>query len=312
MEVRGNQLFRSSGDLLADRRYGFAIDLAERGDREAAIDLLQQAVAQAPDFASAWFALGDLRETTGDRPGACEAFRRALVADPGDRQGAGLRLARLDARVPDAMPLDYIRALFDQYAPRFDLALDALSYRAPALLLAAIKRHCVEHERPLRFGTVLDLGCGTGLAAAAIRPVCDSLVGVDLSPAMIAKARQKGLYDRLETVEIGGFMAAEQDAASRYHLILAADVLPYVGDLLPIMTRAASLLYGGALFGFTLETHARDDVVLGEKLRYAHGEAYVRAAAASAGLLIHAFEPASTRNEGGVPVAGLVVVASRS
>jgi predicted TPR repeat methyltransferase len=311
MEVRGNQLFQSSGDLLADRRYGFAIDLAARGDREAAIDLLQQAVEQAPNFASAWFALGDLRETSGDRPAACEAFRRAQAADPHDRQGAGLRLARLDARVPDAMPLVYVRALFDQYAPRFDAALDALSYRAPALLLAAITRCCAEHGRRLPFGTVLDLGCGTGLAGAAIRSICDWLVGVDLSPAMIAKARQKGLYDRLEIADIAAFMAAEQDAASRYHLILAADVLPYVGDLASIMTQAASLLCAGGSFSFTVETHAGEGVVLGEKLRYAHSEADVREAVEAAGLVLHALEHASTRDEGGAPVPSLVVIAGR-
>jgi predicted TPR repeat methyltransferase len=311
MEVRGDQLFQSSGDLLADRRYGFAIDLAARGDRDAAIDVLQQAVEQAPNFASAWFALGDLREASGDHSVAREAFRRAHAADPDDRHGAGLRLARLDARVPDAMPLVYVRTLFDQYAPLFDAALEGLSYRAPALLLAAITDHCVWRGRRLRFGTVLDLGCGTGLAGAAIRPVCDWLVGVDLSPAMVVKAREKGLYDRLETAEIGAFMTAERDAASRYHLILAADVLPYVGDLAPIMAPAASLLDAGALFGVSVETHAGDGVVLGEKLRYAHSETCVRDAIASAGLVLHSLEQVSTRNESGTPVASLVVVAGR-
>ena len=33
-----------------------------------------------------------------------------------------------------------------------------------------------------RFGTMLDLGCGTGLAGAAFRPHVDWLAGVDLSP----------------------------------------------------------------------------------------------------------------------------------
>ena len=90
------------------------------------------------------------------------------------------------------------------------LRCEGLAYRAPALLLAAIADHCAAQRRRLRFGAVLDLGCGTGLAGAAIRPFCDWLVGVDLSPAMIAKARQKGLYDRLEVGEIGAFLAAER------------------------------------------------------------------------------------------------------
>ena len=214
-------------------------------------------------------------------------------------------------RRADTMPLVYVRALFDQYAPRFDAALERLAYRAPALLLAAITDHCVRRGRRSRFGTVLDLGCGTGLAGAAIRPVCDWLVGVDLSPAMVVKAREKGLYDRLETAEIGAFITAEREAASRYHLILAADVLPYVGKLAPIMAQAASVLEAGALFGFSLETHAGEGVVLGEKLRYAHAKACVRDAVASARLVLHSLEQVSTRNESADPVASLVVVAGR-
>jgi predicted TPR repeat methyltransferase len=312
MEVRVDPLFQSSGDLLADRRYGFALELAGRGDRHGAIDVLTQAIELAPDFASAWFTLADLREVSGDRSGAIEAFRRAHVADPDDRRGARLRLARLNAQVPGAMPPDYVRALFDQYAPRFDTALEALSYRAPALLLDAITRSRARRGQRLRFGAVLDLGCGTGLMGAAVRPICDWLVGVDLSPGMIAKARQKGLYDRLDVADICEFMTAECSTSSRYHLILAADVLPYVGDLTQIMTQVKSLLEAGGLFGFTLETHAGTGIKLGEKLRYAHSEMHVRDAIASAGLALHVFEHASTRNEGSALVVNAVVLAGRS
>ena len=49
----------------------------------------------------------------------------------------------------------------------------------------------------MRFGTMLDLGCGTGLAGEAFRPHVDWLEGVDLSPGMIAQARKKTIYDRL-------------------------------------------------------------------------------------------------------------------
>src|SRR6266704_6205258 len=88
-------LLRSSGDLIADRRYGWARDLEARGDLAAAADLLAQTIERAPGFASAWFALGEVRETGGDRAGAIEAFRSALAADPDDCHGAALRLVRL-------------------------------------------------------------------------------------------------------------------------------------------------------------------------------------------------------------------------
>src|SRR5262249_18163102 len=179
MEGQGKTapLFWSSGDLLADRRYGFAMDLAARGDRQGAVHLLSQTLEMTPDFASAWFALGDLREQLGDRPGAIAAFRSAQRTDPQDRQGAGLRLIRLGVDAPDAMPSGYVRSLFDQYAPRFDAALESLAYRAPQLLLDAIKQVCHGRGQRLWFDAVLDLGCGTGLAGAALRPFSDWLVG---------------------------------------------------------------------------------------------------------------------------------------
>jgi hypothetical protein len=52
-------LFVSSGDLVSDRRYKAAVELAARGDFAAAADVLMQtAVQAAPGFATAWFALG--------------------------------------------------------------------------------------------------------------------------------------------------------------------------------------------------------------------------------------------------------------
>ena len=125
-------LFISSGDLIADRRYDLARGYAADGDLAAAADLYAQAVELAPGFASAWFALGEAREALGDRDGARAAFARARDADPQDRHGAALHLARLGGADPAAGALQtYVRTLFDQYAPRFDRALEDLSTRRP-------------------------------------------------------------------------------------------------------------------------------------------------------------------------------------
>src|SRR5271156_2352752 len=90
-------LFVSSGDLIADRRYKSSLELASRGDLVAAADILAQTVELAPRFATAWFALGAMRERLGDRDGAIAAFTRARDADPEDYHGARLQLARLGA-----------------------------------------------------------------------------------------------------------------------------------------------------------------------------------------------------------------------
>ncbi|MGB6550027.1 MAG: tetratricopeptide repeat protein, partial [Xanthobacteraceae bacterium] len=88
-------LFVTSGDLLADRRYKAAIELASRGDFSAAADVLSQTVELTPTFATAWFALGAIRDRLGDRAGAVAAIERTRDADPEDYHGARLQLARL-------------------------------------------------------------------------------------------------------------------------------------------------------------------------------------------------------------------------
>jgi predicted TPR repeat methyltransferase len=299
-----------SGNLIADRRFEWSRDREAKGDLAGAADLLTQVLELVPDYASAWFALGEVREKLSDRAGAVAAYRNAALADPQDRHGATLHLIRLGEAPAAAMPEGYVRALFDGYAPDFDRALtEGLGYRAPELLVNAV-RAARAGER-MKFGSLLDLGCGTGLAGAAFRPYCDWLVGVDLSPAMLAQARTKGLYDRLIEGEVLGFLDREAAAKACYHLILAADVLVYFDDLEPALKVSEQVLAQSGLITFSVETHDGDGVILRETLRYAHGAAHVRAALGAAGLKLVSLDSAATRTEKGMPVSGLIVVAKR-
>jgi predicted TPR repeat methyltransferase len=300
-------LFVSSGDLIADRRYQWALDYLQRGDAAAAADILQQVVEAAPGFATAWFALASTREATGDRDGAIVAFTAARDVDREDYHGARLHLARLGVgEATPAMTGVYVRRLFDQHAPDFDRALvEHLDYCGPELLLEAVR---AIKGMPLRLGSVLDLGCGTGLSGAAFRPFCDWLAGVDISSGMVEQARAKGLYDRLVVADLMEFLTA--DAGAQHHLALAADVFVYCSDLAPIAAAVAKVLAPDGLFAFTVETHDDPGVRLQGTLRYAHGAAHVRATIAAAGLQVVRLTAASTRNEKGAPVQGLLVVAS--
>jgi predicted TPR repeat methyltransferase len=305
------RLFLSSGDLVADRRFDFARDLQLKGDLAAAADLLVQATELAPGFASAWFTLGEIREQLGERDAAIAAFRKAEAADPEDRHGASLRLMLLGAQELSVMPPAYVRALFDQYAPKFETALvDDLGYRGPALLFRAVLAARLAVRKPAFFKRAIDLGCGTGLAATAFAKEVDHFIGIDLSPRMIERARLTGLYAQLELTEMVQGLSSKPDASAE--LIIAADAMVYLADLGPLLREARRVLVAGGLVAFTVETHGGDGVILGEGLRYAHGAPYVRASLRDAGLALSQLEALSARNEDNTPVPGLVVVATKT
>jgi predicted TPR repeat methyltransferase len=305
------RLFLSSGDMIADRRFEFARDLQLKGDLVAAADLLLQATELVPNFASAWFTLGKIRQQLGESDTAIAAFRRARNADPDDRHGASLHLMRLGAEPLADMPQAYVQVLFDQYAPRFEAALvDDLGYRGPSLLFKAVLSVRAGLRKPAFFKRAIDLGCGTGLVAIAFAKEVDHFIGVDLSPRMIERARATGLYAELEVADMTQGLRGRPDASAE--LILAADAMVYVSDLAPALCEMARVLTAGGLLAFTVETHSGAGVLLGEGLRYAHSGPYVREQVAAAGLKLARCEDLSARNEDSVPAPGLVVVAIKT
>jgi predicted TPR repeat methyltransferase len=305
------RLFFSSGDLIADRRFEFARDLQLKGDLPAAADLLEQAIELAPNFTTAWFTLGEIRQRLDQQAAAIAAFRKACESDPVDRHGAAVRLMRLGADQLGEMPKGYVQTLFDQYAPRFEAALlGDLDYRAPQLLFKAVISVRAKAKKPAFFKRAIDLGCGTGLGAGAFAKEVDDFIGIDLSPGMIEQARATGLYAELEVADMVEGLRTKPDASA--NLLLAADAMCYVSDIAPVLVEAKRVLAPGGVFAFTLETHEGDGVIIGEGLRYAHAAEYVRAQVTASGLAVAHLERASPRNEDNKPVQGLVVVAAKT
>jgi len=204
-----------------------------------------------------------------------------------------------------------VQALFDQYAPRFEAALvDDLGYRGPALLFKAVLSVRSAARKPAFFRRAIDLGCGTGLAATAFASEVDGFIGIDLSSRMIERARATGLYAELEVADMVQGLRGKPDGSA--DLILAADAMVYVADLMPVLGEAKRVLAAGGLLAFTVETHGGEAVVIGGGLRYAHSASYVRATIESVGLKLSQCEDLSARNEDNVPAPGLVVVATKT
>lgn len=285
--------------------------MAAMGNAAGALDPLARAAAAAPDAAEPRLALAHALREAGDPGAAAEAAQAALDrAPPGSDTGREARflLAALGgAPPPGRAPADYVRALFDRYAPRFDADLQGrLGYRTPALLAAMIEADGTAPARALR---VLDLGCGTGLSGLALAPFAARLDGLDLSPRMLEEAARRGIYAALHEADLEAFLPAHPRA---WDLIAAADVLNYLGDLGPALAGIAGALAAGGIAAFSIETGEGGGYALGEGLRYRHDPAHVAALAAGAGLAELAREEVTLREERGTPVRGTLFLFRRA
>lgn len=305
----------SSGDLIADRRADYARALADARDFAAAADLMRQAFELAPEWAAGWFSQAIYLEKAGDAEAAGEALRAVLRLTEDDIFGAGLKLAVLgQASVPDVPPREFVERLFDDYAERFDHALvERLAYSVPESLAAEID---TARGGDAVFAHAVDLGCGTGLMGERLRERVSYLEGLDLSAGMLAKAREKGIYDKLAVLDLSlSPQMAELPIGNgeRADLVTAADVLTYLGDLDTVFDTVAAILAPGGLFAFSVErAPAGCDWLLRPSLRYAHGEAYVRRLAESRDFTVLSAAEAEIRKDGGEAVIGLLFVVGRS
>ena len=234
----------------AHYRRGLALVGLERAEQAA--QAWEQAVALDDRFVAAWVDLGSLMRDLG-RPGrARECLERALALGADDAlirfQLAGLQAT---ARAPEAPPRAYVEQLFDGYADGFDQHLvQGLGYRTPRLLAEGLVDAGVTARGAAAFATALDLGCGTGLCAQPLAPWVGRLDGVDLSAAMLDKARTLGRYDRLIHADVVEHL---QRTERRYALVVAADVFVYLGALEPVFSGVRRVLEPGGVFCFSVE-----------------------------------------------------------
>ncbi len=308
--------------------YGLSTVLVSAGAHAEAEAVLRRAVAAAPGFALAVRQHGDVLEALGRTSEAMEAFHRALALQPRDaqvlrklglmyafvgrrplatamlRQSLALRpgdplaahmLGALSGEGSDRPDDGYVRELFDAFAESFDTQLqDVLRYRVPDRIAEVLG--------PGSLGRVLDLGCGTGLLAPRVAGRTDHLVGVDLSPRMLAKARARGGYDTLHAEGLVDFL---DRAEARFDVVVAADVFVYVGVLDDVFAGVRACCDGR--FVFTTEL-ADEGLELRPSGRYAHGQDLVDLLAERHGFTLAYRSVEALRTEAERPIMGQLVV----
>lgn len=266
--------------LLYKRAHSFA--LAQR--------YLEQTIAIAADYAPAYTHLAAIYGRLGRSDEAIRCYERLLELGH-DEEAARHMLAALRGERLEVVAAGYVRKLFDGYAGSFEQELVAkLGYTAPRRL-----RQLVGSLLPVgnRLDRVLDLGCGTGLAGEVFRDLATTLIGVDLSPRMVALAEQKRIYDALKVGEIVEFCCQQTE---RCDCIVAADVLVYLGEIAPFFAAVAKILVPGGLFAFSTE-RCEEGFVLRPTGRHAHATDYVAEVAAACGLRVVLQEETRLRRE---------------
>jgi len=267
----------------------------------------RRAIAAKPALSQPYLNLGRLLQQLGKAGDAEACYAQALAQglEPGVFQH--LLDAARGASTAQAPPA-YVRATFDGFAQQFDRHLvDTLDYHIPEMLSRAVR----ELSPPAQMD-ILDLGCGTGLCGDCLRDLARRLVGVDLAPKMLEVARGRGCYGELVQAEIGQYLPTQ--ARASFDLVLAADVLIYIGDIGQVMLEVARVLRPAGWFAFSIEqpSQACDSYRLEQSGRYAQSLAYVRRLAHELGLAERSCRDVAIRKHGAQVLPGQLLVLERS
>ncbi|MBU1162598.1 MAG: tetratricopeptide repeat protein [Proteobacteria bacterium] len=245
------------------------IILINQGKLFEGITAFLRAISLSPGYAEAYHNLGNALAAQNEPEKALAAFEEAKKLNP-TNETAHHMVNALSGRQSPYPPRNFVRKLFDQYAPFFERHLNALTYQAPENLKAALEKSC--NINPF-FHNAIDLGCGTGLSGLAFVCITERLSGIDISANMIEKAARKKIYDELITGDICQVLQSRH--WQQYDLFIAVDVLAYIGRLEKLFRTVRNKATDSASFIFTTESCRGSDYLLMETGRYAHSRSYI-------------------------------------
>lgn len=300
----------------ADAWYNLAITLIDTGRIPEGLMAHSKAVALWPEEAQSRQEVIRALTRLGEHERCAKLLREWLAEDPGNPVAEHMLAACLASDTAGTAPArasdEYVQQVFDGFAASFDAKLEALNYRAPGLVVDALRAAV---GAPAGRLDIVDAGCGTGLCGPGLKPFARRLAGCDLSEGMLRRAHTRALYDVLHQAELMHYLRTQ---AAAFDAVVSADTLCYFGALEEALAAAhAALRPGGALI-FTVEALPEANEKgrgpahrLRANGRYAHGADYLRTALAAAGFAARPLQAETLRMEGGEPVPGWLVTATK-
>jgi predicted TPR repeat methyltransferase len=277
----------------------------ENGDLESALQYYLRVVGLQPDFYPAHYNLGKVYLLLKRRDQALLHYQEALRLQP-DNETVKHMLAILSGDLTiSGAPSAYLQSLFDSYAGNYDSHLASLHYQVPSVFYQLIMNQ--REAKPV--WDVLDLGCGTGLCGQVFKSVSQRLVGVDVSEKMLAVAESKHCYDELVQANILTFLTETRQS---FDLVIAADVLVYVGELDDIFKQVHHVLREKGLFIFNLEINTSENWVMTASGRFAHRKSYIDQCLKKNGWVIVNYHVVPLREQDRKPLQGHVYLCSKA
>ena len=163
---------------------------------------------------------------------------------------------------------------------KYDEGREKVAYDTPELIFKEVRR-----LKPIKYNSVLDLGCGTGLSGVLFRKHTDYLIGIDLSIEMMTLALDKKIYNELNEIDIFQFL--KNSESNQYDVIIAASVFIYFGDLSDLFIQIQRVLNHDGVICFDLNSDGNEDfysVFSVNGLQFQHGKNYIMSCAKKAGL----------------------------
>lgn len=242
--------------------------LLKKNTPARAIEEYNRALTLNSQLESAWFNRAYAQLKINDHLGARASLLQTLQINP--LNVAAQHMAKvLNAEVAEQitrLETTYVQDLFQNYATEYDDHCKKMFYAAPRVVRQELAKIFKAQQRAVALGQeeltsssltaavastvdgscssyvsfmnhtldVLDLGCGTGQTGAWMKDYARTMVGVDISPAMLTVAGKKMLYQALHQRDLVDYMLETRDT---FDLVVANEVFSYIGDLQAVFSQ---------------------------------------------------------------------------